>query len=56
MPEGVDRAFSVWSADGRRVAVPFVRTGSTFRLDVHALAPGVYVLRTATGTARFVNK
>lgn len=56
MPEGVDRAFSVWSADGRRVAVPFVRTGSTFRLDVHALALGVYVLRTATGTARFVNK
>lgn len=56
LPEGVDRAFSVWSADGRRVPVPFVYTGSTLRLDVHALAPGLYVLRTATGTARFVNK
>jgi len=54
MPEGVDRAFSVWSADGRRVAVPFVRTGSTLRLDVHALAPGLYALRIGKGVARFV--
>lgn len=54
LPEGVDRAFSVWSADGRRVAVPFVRTGSTLRLDVHALAPGLYALRIGKGVARFV--
>lgn len=54
LPEGVDRTCSVWSTDGRRVAVPFVRTGSTFRLDVHALAPGVYVLRMENRIARFV--
>lgn len=56
LPEGVDRAFSVWSADGRRVAVPFVRTGTTLRLDVHGLAPGLYVLRTGNGVARFVKQ
>lgn len=56
LPEGVDRAFSVWSADGRRVVVPFVRTGTTLKLDVHALAPGVYVLRIGNGVARFVKQ
>lgn len=44
----------VLAADGRRVAVPHVRMGTTLQLDVHALAPGVYILRTVNGTARFV--
>ena len=44
----------VLAADGRRVAVPHVRMGTTLQLDVHAVAPGVYILRTMNGTARFV--
>lgn len=44
----------VLAADGRKVPVPVVRTGTTLRLDVHALAPGLYVLRIGNGVARFV--
>lgn len=46
----------VLAADGRQVPVPVVRMGSTLWLDVHALAPGLYVLRTGMGTARFVKQ
>lgn len=35
-------------------AVPIVHTGSTLRLDVQALAPGVYLLRMENSIARFV--
>ncbi|MEO7081896.1 MAG: T9SS type A sorting domain-containing protein, partial [Flavobacteriales bacterium] len=44
----------VRAADGRKVPIPVVRSGSTLQLDVHSLAPGLYILRTVNGTARFV--
>ncbi len=54
LPEGIDRTCSIWSTDGRRVAVPHVRTGNTLQLDVHAVTPGLYLLRMENSIARFV--
>lgn len=55
LPEG-DRAFSVWAADGRRVEVAGTPTAQGLQLDATGLAPGVYVLRTASGQVRFVKR
>lgn len=48
--------FEVLASNGRRVEVPFRRTGSAVQLDVHALAPGLYILRSGQGVARFVKR
>lgn len=48
--------FEVLASDGRRMSVPFRRAGSTVRMDVHGLAPGLYILRSGQGVARFVKR
>jgi hypothetical protein len=44
--------FEVLASNGRRVEVPFRRTGSTVHLDVHALVLGLYSLRSGQGAVR----
>ena len=46
----------VVATDGRIVTVPVERRSTGYELDVRTLAPGMYVVRSTTGSARFVKK
>ncbi len=56
LPDGADRSFSVWTMDGRMLTVAGRNNGTALQLDVRSLAPGIYLLGTATGTTRFVKQ
>lgn len=56
LPEGADRSFRVLALDGRVVEVKGISTWQGLQLDVRSLAPGTYVVRTASGVARFVKR
>jgi len=55
-PEGADRSVAVLTMDGRIVPVIAAPIMNGLRLDVHALPAGLYCIRTAVGTARFVKQ
>lgn len=56
MPEGSTTTFDLLSMDGRRLVVPTVWRSGGLQIDVRSLAPGMYMLRTAAGTARFMKQ
>lgn len=56
LPDGWDRSFTLYGAEGRTVVVSARPTGQGLELDVAALASGLYVVRTAQGIARFVKQ
>jgi len=53
---GSDRACSLHSTDGRVVRVLGRSCARGLQLDVSGLAPGIYLLRTAQGVARFMKR
>lgn len=46
----------ILTIDGRMVQAPITRRVNSIEVDVHALSPGTYVVRTTEGSARFVKK
>lgn len=56
LPEGSTTAFDLLSMDGRHLVVPTVWRSGGLQIDVRSLAPGMYMLRTAAGTARFMKQ
>lgn len=50
------QVIDVLGVDGRKVLLPVIRRADTFQIDVRGLAPGTYVVRTASGSARFVKR
>ncbi len=56
LPEGTTTAFDLLSMDGRHLVVPTTRRSDGLQIDVRSLAPGMYMLRTAAGTARFMKQ
>lgn len=56
LPGSASGRFEVLSADGRTIDVPMMRRPGVARLDIRALAPGAYLLRTAAGSARFMKQ
>ncbi|HRN37842.1 MAG TPA: T9SS type A sorting domain-containing protein, partial [Flavobacteriales bacterium] len=56
LPEGTTTAFDLLSMVGRRLVVPTVRSSGGLQIDVRSLAPGMYMLRTAVGAARFMKQ
>lgn len=52
LPDGADRAFTLMALDGRILQVPVVSTAQGIQLNVGTLAPGTYLIRTSTGSAR----
>lgn len=56
MAEGMDRSFTLHAVDGRAVNVDARWTAQGLELDIAALVPGLYVVRTAQGSARFVKE
>ena len=53
---GTERTFTMHGADGRMVQVAARSHGQGLELDVSGLAPGLYVVRTPQGSARFVKR
>lgn len=49
-------ALQVFAIDGRMVNAPTARRMNSIEVDVRALAPGTYMVRTAEGSARFVKQ
>ena len=49
-------AIEVFAIDGRCIKVPSTRRSDGFQLDVRELPAGLYYVRTAAGTARFVKQ
>ncbi len=56
LPEGADRAFRIIASDGRAIQLASRPTAQGLQLDTSALASGMYLLRTSSGTARFVKQ
>ncbi len=56
LPEGAPAVLVLLTVDGRPLQVPITRRDDALQLDVRSLAPGVYLLRTETGMARFVKQ
>jgi uncharacterized repeat protein (TIGR01451 family) len=56
LPAGADRFFTLLGADGRVFTVSARPVGNGLELDIAALAPGLYVVCTAQGSARFVKQ
>ncbi|MCO5274876.1 MAG: T9SS type A sorting domain-containing protein [Flavobacteriales bacterium] len=56
LPEGTTAAFELLSMDGRRLVAPTTRRSDGLQVDVRSLAPGMYMVRTAAGTARFMKQ
>ncbi len=56
LPEGTTTAFNLLSMDGRRLVAPTTRRSDGLQIDVRSLAPGMYMVRTAAGTARFMKQ
>lgn len=54
LPDGADRAVRVYAVDGRPVEVEGRSTAQGMELQVGALSPGAYLIRTTAGTAQFV--
>ena len=56
LPRGSDRSFALHRSDGRAVSVDARPTAQGLELDVATLPPGLYTVRTAQGSARFVKQ
>ena len=56
LPRGSDRSFALHTPDGRVVEVDARPLAQGLELDVAALPPGLYTVRTAHGSARFVKQ
>ena len=56
LPRGSDRSFALHMSDGRAVSVDARPTAQGLELDVATLPPGLYTVRTAQGSARFVKQ
>ena len=56
LPRGADRSFALHTPDGRVVEVDARPLAQGLELDVAALPPGLYTVRTAHGSARFVKQ
>lgn len=56
LPMGGNDRVNVLAADGRVVQVPTTAKNGTLQLDVRALAPGLYLVRTTTGSAPFLKR
>lgn len=56
LPAGTAASFVLLSSDGQHLNVPTTRSSDGLRLDVRSLAPGVYTVRSSTGSARFVKQ
>ncbi len=56
LPDGTHTALSIHAADGRSIPVHMQRNVRGVELDVSALSPGLYTVRTARGSARFVKQ
>lgn len=56
LPEGSGRDLRLVSADGRSLEVPVKAVPHGLLLDVRGLKPGIYIIRTATGTRRLIKR
>jgi len=56
LPAAASREVAVQAADGRPVRLVARLHARGLELDVAGLAPGLYVVRTPDGTARFVKR
>lgn len=56
MEADANAVLEVLASDGRRMAVPFRRVGTMVRMDVKALSPGLYLVRSGQDIARFVKR
>jgi uncharacterized repeat protein (TIGR01451 family) len=56
LPEGADRSLTLLGADGRVFRVSARPVGNGLELDIAGLTPGLYLVRTAQGSARFVKQ
>ena len=56
VPQSSDRSFALHTPDGRVVEVDARPLAQGLELDIAALPPGLYTVRTAQGSARFVKQ
>ncbi len=56
LADGADSAFELLTMDGRKIQLPTTRRANGFQLDLLSLTAGLYMIRTAHGTARFVKQ
>jgi uncharacterized repeat protein (TIGR01451 family) len=54
VPNGLSSGCQLLSIDGRRIDVPRMISSGSIQMNVRALEPGTYVIRTVEGSARFV--